>query len=628
MKVHFKPSLKCFWERGMKRTLCCFVIVLLISWPPWSHSLVFAEDQTESNRVVLLPPIVVEEVSPEEISPKSHKINVISGVGAKNIDVIENELGVPLNNLEDEEDITLDRRLQQWWLKPSAIKKEDPRSGGSHGIFQSRWEQVSHQYLGRIKFLNQNKNNPWFFEVGSMEDLRWSSFKDSSLNPYDDSALQVFVQNQKIHNYFKFYWRSSHWKILTESDTQSKKHQLGLRESGYSKTQQHIISAKWNGSLSTSVIGFLKWRNSDFKSRTPMLFSNQSTGWHLGTFLNQKLNSNEGKIEAGISYESLQRTYSRSDKARFHRYQLYSLWVQNVLNPFWESQSEIRFHIQPRFSFDRSEHSTASSSEQKLSEIQEPLEYDLGMELTSNPISEFSIKLQWRNYSRTPPPSQKLGDGFMVVANNQLPSMKGNRLALGSWLQFKRNLFNGILSNSTSVLGFYETTENEPIMLATSPSTVKTMPLGRIQARGYEILSKFKAYENYLIQFSYTNQNAVNASSIPWQRGNPLPGRPDHTFKWDINYQVIKGWRWGSTYVYKSAEAMDLSNLWHHSPHKDLNLFFGYGTKTWEWRFLGSQLLSPYNEPPKALTTGTYGANLIDPSIETTEYKFLCEILL
>jgi hypothetical protein len=204
------------------------------------------------------------------------------------------------------------------------------------------------------------------------------------------------------------------------------------------------------------------------------------------------------------------------------------------------------------------------------------------------------------------------------MGSENLQSETGIRASIGPWLKTD--------SSDLEISVFFEHDVNAPVMVAVSPSSARTLDIGGVSAQGVEMRESSKLGP-WKIQFIYSFQNAINDSEINWQRGNSVPGRPQHVLKTSFDYGH-RGWKTGLNYGYRSADALDLAGLWFKPPHHDFDVYFGYGAKTWEARVVGSKLLANINGLPLAQFAGQAAPDLLEPTIEQTEIRIQCEILM
>lgn len=333
-------------------------------------------------------------------------------------------------------------------------------------------------------------------------------------------------------------------------------------------------------------------------------------------------------LELGFSHENLKRDYRNQSHVQMDRFQLELLGTHQREISFFA----VKGHLRSQGAQDQTQQSfqhwdsalNQSTLKESSQQMIEPVSLDAGVEVTtlSQPESlwNLGLKAQWRRYSLLPTPTQKLGDGMVLVGNRDLPLEEGSRVAAGVWFETQ--------GFQVELLPFYEQTKNEPVVLALSPQAAKTVGLGGVYARGVALQLR-RELERWSISFSYNYQEAVNNSSIGWQRGHSIPGRPNHSIQSSLVYgQPTQGFNFGMNYGYKSEDALDLSGLWRRAPYHNLKSFLGYGTRGWTVQLAGSQLLSSLNDSPLSLQQGMAGYDLMDPKIEIEEYQILCEFFL
>ncbi len=596
-----------------------FLLILFLMILQSFHFAVAQESQDVTIPLVKIKGAQIEEENQENKDQDSlsetFQIQVPNGYGSKVIDSPQNELGVLLNHLEDDPDVSLERRDFNWWRNPSQAQFHGEGMNG-YSVIRGR----------SIKKLASGKSH---FEFGRSLDQRTIYYQDNKINPFEPQySTKASVNNYKENSFIKFHLNTGRWDFLPELDSENKKSFLGSRVNGFSSTQQESLSSLFKDIPSEqSYLVYLRAQQNQFNSEVSGLSSSSSHEVQYGLKYKNKFSllSKEippTQLDLGVNNTNLKRAYSQKIQTQFERQNIQLSMNQPFSLSSWVSELDGKFALRTDLVSDSMESNEPSSylnSKPNQTSMQ-PLSYDLGVEVSTPHVQSWGMKSAWRKFTQHPKPSQRFGDGRSLQGNDDLDLSEGLRFSLGPWM--KHNNWSAELN------AYYEETHNEPIMMATSQIAAKTISIGQIQARGLELKLEKKWSEDQKLKLYYNYQDAVNATSIPWQRGNPLPGRPAQVLKLEFENNQKQGSVYGISYLYKSSEAMDLSNLWHRAPHHDLNIFYGYDHKSWAWRLKGTGLLANYNEFPKTADAGMSGVDLLEPTIDSTEVKFLCEVYL
>jgi hypothetical protein len=592
-------------------------------------------------------------------------VQVPVGVGAKPIEPSKNELGVPLTTMEHEDDLSVERRNSPWLLLPV-------RLGSQNQMQVQTGDSPTTQQRVRLRHQQYSLDSANSLELGLVRDRRWVLYQEIAgpqgqvvrTSPDADSKS---YQNYLDQGYFQWRRKQSEFESLIDFDEQIKDVYVGFDAAGLSKTRQSAASARWNFGYGQSLM-FLQWRRSEFLSNQASVSSTQTQGGRIGVKWDFAHWIPEGVVSPSLTVETMIRRrgirgtngeqpgvggYSSSfiDEGPRSHYQRQQAALAIVQSGQWfESQgfkTQWRGHFNSSVVLDRQE-SMAYLQKQQQTELHSPT-LDLGLELST---SRWLVRT--RGYTQLPTPTQRFGDGALLMPSAGLKAQSGLQAAAGPWFQ--------INTARLEILPFLEQTENEPLTMAVSPMAAKTINMGSVVARGVELrfansqadsptvtssaklptslqrsqpptlqtasskVQRGEARERFLYELVYSFQQAVNNSAISWQRGKTLPGRPAHSVRAQFEYRP-QYWRTGATYEYLSQDAMDFSGLWFKAPHHELGAYLGYGTKTWEVQLRGAKLLAQQNQPPSSFYPGAYGVNLLESNIEQTEIQLLCEFL-
>ncbi len=569
-----------------------------------------ADPTVESSAI--LPLVVVEgqrltTTKSENVeSVEGSLISVTSGLGAKEIDPPKNELGVSLLTMENEEDISLQRRMESWLLLTPARQSEVWRQQAQLGL-------ASNPSL-KARLLSEQLQQKRNIEFGYIQDHRLVKQRENSGNPYDSTQGNVIeYRNRLDQSYVKINGQWNQLETLLDADSQSKDIYLGSELTGVSKINQQELNLRWiEGNY--QALSFAHWRQSEFKSSANALSSSKTKGLRFGGSIVFANASAVDRLEAGVSHETLHRNLADDLKSEFQRQKLSLVGAKSV-----ESSSlETRWHFKADSAQDEVKGVDGSLGSSPQKTFNEPLAWDFGLEISTPSNNDIGLVGRLRRFALLPTPTQRFGDGVLLQGSAKLEQEVGIRASAGPW--WSNDL------GRVEFMPFFEQTENEPIAVAISPWAARTLAIGSVVSRGIElkVLSELRSFK---ITFVYSYQEALNNSSVQWQKGLAIPGRPAHSLQSELQYQKRR-WKSGISYGYQSADAMDLSGLWFKSPHHDLNTYLGYGTKSWEMRLVGAKLMANSNELPTTLYSGKAGVDLLEPMLEQTEIKLLCEIML
>lgn len=579
-------------------------------------------------------------------------ISVSAGVGAKTIDSALNEVGISYLDMNQEVSLTLERQGQVRWLGDSRLFDENhlkyDRNNEKKSFTRIHLEPGKDwkAFWGQWAYWQEdNQTKGILVETGLRQDRRQQFYKDTSANPFNASEANTEARSRHSDfSYFQIQGFSPRVDGLLSLDSSKNKVYLGTRSMGFSDQSESSFSGKVNMAPDWSFHPFVKWRRGDFLSDIVSTNSNHFEKKQLGFFVKWQSDRGAGEQEnpkrsqsfvsvGGVS-DLLNRNYRDKTSLQFTRQQMEILATHEQIGTILQN-GRVKGHLKIQSATD----STVSQKwlwntlaqqlemDEYQQQVREPMSIDTGLEVKTEPQSDrqwnLGFKGQWRNYRLLPTMIQKLGDGMSLIGNENLPLEEGTRFAAGLWFEQETLVM--------EILPFYEQTSNEPMPVAVSPQTAKTLPLGSVLTRGIEWRWKQKISPKWNGEIVYSYQEAVNNSSISWQRGHALPGRPLHSLLSSVIYQEILGvstFTFGVEYGYKSAVAQDLSGLWKRAPYHDMKSFMSYGKKNWQVRLEGTQLLSSWNDSALAFQQGMAGYDLLDPKIETTEYKILCEFFL
>ena len=614
----------------------------------------FANAGIADGGVLVLPPIIVEgqRTSNPEV-PKNRQtlpITVKTGVGAKNLDVPMNELGIPLVNSEESEELILNRPPIQWLLS-------DPKISNYHKKqiqFNFLGTQSTQLHLG-IEF-GQMKI---LLESGFLQDYQWYQFRENTQNPFDNKKGKVSkLKNELSKNYVKLNLKKLDFQFQVDSDFQEKKLlPFSSTIEGRLKQSQQTIGSSYEYSLGQALV-YARTSQTTLLSDSNKINSNLSEGNQFGASFKLIANNRTDFLEPGIFVENLRiksmsKSQSNNDISKFNSftrdYQRNSININgNKIYSFGGFNSHLNFKtewandiifgqksIENQFGWDIGLEVLSSKnffqdfykpSKKQKSENENTINDDTIIEPSNSEqvnkkfqANDYGWVFRGRPYNRLIKPSQRFGDGIFLEASPDLENESGIRGSMGPWLEIGELHF--------EITPFFENTKNAPVVIPNSPTSSKTISIGSIMSRGFEIQT-VSNYRQSTVKINYSFQETLNNSEISWQRGHAIPGRPKHTFTSEYNNEYNSHWSFGGSYEFKSEEPLDLAELWQKAPHHKLNTFIGYKNKNWATRLIGKNLLAAKNEVPMSVYSGNASADLLEPTIEQTEVNLLCEILL
>jgi hypothetical protein len=561
----------------------------------------------QSESVEILPTLIIEGQVPKTEIPKSKTIQVPSGQGAKIIDAPVNELGIELKNMEQLEDISIERRDSLWWLDVVHHRNE--------------WQNQIHADLSFEQNLRGRTYGTTMFglqtviEFGLFQDHRDLILIENNENPYNSALGNIaHYPNKRDRSYTQIKMIGQNFQVLGDMDTKTENTHAGSLLTGTKNTNQQSLSGKWIlGPY--NMLPFGQARQSEFSSSINSLSSNSTIGNRVGVKSEFASINKIYSVDSTLSYESLVRTFGDQSNTKFQRYDMSVVMTENYSTFFFD----IKTHIGAELTQDLIDANSAPSiSSRGTHKSIEPFIWDLGAEISSPKRFIAGAVGRIRRFALIPTPSQRFGDGALLMGAENLEPETGVRTSLGSWVKTD--------SFELEISAFYERAVNAPVMVAVSPLSARTLAIGGVWTQGVEMKAT-SHFGPWKIQSNYCIQNALNDSEINWQKGNPVPGRPNHIFNAGFEHSRLN-WITGLNYGYQSATALDLAGLWFKEPHHDLDAYLGYKTKEWEVRLAASKLMAAQNSIPAARFEGQASPDLLEPKIEQMEVRLQCEFIM
>ena len=554
-----------------------------------------------------LRPLVVEGAIVGKPMDQS-VVQVPRGVGSKEIDAPVNELGIELKNMERLEDISLERISEKWWLKPKPSRGE--------------WQRLLHADLSQDQSLKMKVNGLWLervttLEAGFSHDARDLVVLENRQNPFDSSQGRVeHIGRNENQAFGKLRVSGARLEVLADFDAKNDDVHAGALLNGHRRVRQESLNGKWHGG-EVEILPFIQSRQNEFISMITPLRSNTGRGWRTGSMVKWRQTSSpteEILVSGSASAETLTRVYANHTETGFQRYDLTAVLARTTSFTLVDVKMRLATEAAKDVLKVTRPLSLSTSDQPTL----EPLIWDLGIEASSPRRFQQGVVARMRRFALLPTPSQRFGDGALLMGSEELSPESGIRASVGPWLQ--------LANMDLEISAFKEQVVNEPVVVAVSPVAARTFALGGVWAEGFEARGSATAGA-LKINVVYSFQTALNGSEISWQRGKAVPGRPRHMLSTGFDY--FRGaWKAGMAYAYRSEDALDLSGLWQKPPHHDLGTYVGYGARDWEVRIAGAKLLAKLNGLPSAEFAGQAAPDLLEPKIEQTEIRLQCEFLM
>ena len=561
--------------------------------------------------------------------PIAPEIQVPSGVGAKDLATIENELGVETHSMERVEDLSLERRSEGYWLLP--------RGGGDQTRSQVRAD-VSRDAHVRARIIGPVTASAQFTaEAGAFSDHRPTYYRDNSGTLYDPTDdFQNRFQNRRDGAFGKLRVDARAFSALVDYDSRADDVRAGPLYAGRKRGRQGTVSARvpiggTSAEPTWSFLPFIEGRDGSFDSAIAPYASNETRGFRTGAQVESRP-STHFFFGTNVSRESFRRTYRDANQSRFGR-----TYGKQIVQYSELRVPEIEFtaHAFGEVARDTLEsgQSLAIASATGARAKTEGL-WDTGAELSSSHRRAIGISMTGRRYALLPTPSQRFGDGALLGSSSDLPSETGIRMAAGPWWQRRWQSRGTPGDAAISLQGFSEEARNAPILVAVSPTQARTLPLGGVWTRGVELGGHMRYGQvSYFPRYVY--QDAVNDSNVSWQRGQAIPGRPRFFFESAFDYgpsadegRPRRGTHLGLVHRYRSSDAVDLGGLWTKPAAHDLGAYAGYGEGEWELRLVANNLIENRKLPGNPSFQGTAAPNLLEPTYLEREIRLQCEIIL
>ncbi|MEK7790649.1 MAG: hypothetical protein AAB309_03380 [Deltaproteobacteria bacterium] len=553
----------------------------------------------EISESIVLEPLIVE-------AKKNRKINhiqVASGVGAKIIDTSQNELGVELSTLEKYTNMRSALRDEAFWIDSEVFSRPQKQWNGQVGIDISGDQKLKGRFFKSISDL--------FIRVDGRlhHDHRKFQYVDNHHTPYflDDDEKKSFSNRSDTYvGSLRVDYKD--FSSLIEEDLHSENVFAGSELTGFRKKARHELTARLIID-SFEFLPFSFFENRDFRSFVDKPYNNKSKDLRFGLVSRYRLPWHS-IIQFEMSRDILTRNEEESKTQSFSRYEgKLTLDHRWETNHWFETSSLLTYGLTYDLTYDQSVMTDFA--------IRHYQSLNLGAEISSTKRYPFGIVIKGRKYAILPTPIQAFGDGALLQAAPALKPHSGIRYSAGPWYQSERA--------SIEFLLFSEESENDFLMIATSPFSARTVGVGGVWNRGIDAKGSV-SYGPLSWKGNYVFQIPLNASNINWQRGKKVPGRPRHHFDTDIQL-FLKSYQLGCRYLFQSGEGIDLGENWKKGDEHGFGPYLGYQKENWGIRLFAKNLIA--EDGNKNLEfQGRAGPNLLEPDIVKREWGVSMEVLL
>lgn len=184
-------------------------------------------------------------------------------------------------------------------------------------------------------------------------------------------------------------------------------------------------------------------------------------------------------------------------------------------------------------------------------------------------------------FAEAPKPSEVFGDTSLIQANLDLVPYAGFRGAVGPWYSA------GALEGKFEFI--WERGKGEKVTLVNFP-TARTEAIGGTYMRGLRSNHTLNLGP-IVFKGGYTYQQALNASSIEWQRGFPIPGRPEHELRLSGAY-TAGPWSYSLSYAANFNTPFDLVGTAIRESDSNLSASVSWESNSLFLRLYGTGLFS------------------------------------
>lgn len=565
----------------MARHLSILFLFLFVSLPLQAIS-----------QIIVLDPVVVEAKKTRRLN----HIQVASGVGAKVIDISQNELGVELSTLERHVDVRSSLRDETFWIDSQKPQKQ---WHGQVGLDISGDQKLKGRFFKSI--------SDFFIRVDGRlhRDHRKFQYVDNHHTPYfpDDDEKKSF-SNRRDATVGSLRVDYKDFSSLIERDLRSENVLAGAELTGFRKYARFESTARLFFER-FEFLPFFLFENRNFQSFLEKPRNSQSKDLRVGLVSRYHLPW-QSMIQFEMSRHSLIQKEEKNNARSFLRYSgKLTIDHRSDISRWFETYSQVTYGL----AYDQADLPDFLMRRYQSS--------DLRAEISSTKRYPFGIAIKGLRYAILPTPIQTFGDGALLEAAPQLKPNSGIRFSAGPWYQSK--------AANLSLFLFSEESKNDFLMIATSPLSARTVSLAGVWTRGVEATGAI-SYGSLSWKGNYVFQIPLNASNINWQRGKRVPGRPTHHFDTDIQF-FLKSYQLGCHYLFQSGEGVDLGENWKKGDEHRLGPYLGYQKENWGIRLFAKNLIAEGGNENLEFQ-GKAGPNLLEPDIVRREWGVSMEALL
>ena len=233
----------------------------------------------------------------------------------------------------------------------------------------------------------------------------------------------------------------------------------------------------------------------------------------------------------------------------------------------------------------------------------------LGYKLNKN----ISTSLGYQIYKLLPSSEYLFGDGGIIRENFSLPQENGYQTSIGLNSNFKY-----FESKTKFSIG---QSKNQPILVATSPSSAKALPIGGVWKQSFDLFLKLKGdWASFYSNINYNN--SLNNSQVSWQKGKKIPGVIERLYEVGVEFgnERLKG---NLSYNYNGQSYLDLSNNLNLPDSTFINVGLNFLSKNYAIKLAAENLFKKLDN--EVHFEGTAGINVLNPFVQGPLYSIAWE---
>jgi hypothetical protein len=531
--------------------------------------------------------VVVEGEKQRKKTKKQLKIP--TGKGAKELEGPENEFDIELSKMSGENELSAKRPYSSKILRRRKKKQIIQR------VELSDYTLVETDY-------SDNKSD---IVLGHLEDEKKEKFLNNNGTPLtrgDDYKDEL--QNDASHTYLSTSHRLKKAKLNIEVDKRDELIYAGKLARGELSSHGAQLNTNFHFKKNLDATAFIFASEDNFSPNEDAFIDPtikvKSTNVRPGASVRYEEEALKGQL--AISTESYKRREG-TKVSRFQRTPLKARIEGKLKNPWVYNEALITGHL--------IEDKTLTTKEQKdIYNI-----YNAAILISSPLRYSYGLDLKAKRYSLAPTPQMKFGDGRLIRANPDLGVEKGVRAAIGPWYE------GSFLSLKLSY--FRDQSKESPVWVG-GPGGAKAIAIDGIWSEGIITSARFD-YEWLTFSTSYLNQETLNDSETNIFRGKRVPGRPQSTWKTEleVSYNEFSS---GLSYEYDAKIPLNSNNTLFQESSKTFGAYVQYKKKTYALKLEGENLFA--NENQALEFEEASGSNILEPNIKTQRYVLKAEISL